>query len=1405
MTNQYARTNDLLRLEALDATGILDTPPEQGFDDIVRLASRLCAAPIALVSFVASDRQWFKARINFPDCETDLDRSVCKFVLAEPDLLVIPDLTADARTVANPLVTDDPHIRFYAGVPLRTPEGHVLGSLCVIDTAPRPLGLAAEQADDLRALARQVTELLALRRSAAAERIAQAAAIADAARLEAMIATQQVVASITSDLDTIFEAVVAGALRIIDAATGAVIEMREGDELVYRTAVGTSAVHVGARLPLLGTLSGRALLAEQPHYCPDTETEPMAYHTMARGFGNRSAIVVPVFRQGVAIGVLKVQSDEAEAFAPRDILMAQMLAGLVASGFGEVAETQTRRALHEAESRYKAIFDSATDFAIVAADEKGRITDWNVGAVQIMGWTEEEIRGLSVATFFTPEDREGGVPEREERLALTNGSAIDERWHYRKDGGRFWAIGRMMALCHEDGTARGFLKILQDRTLQRRAEETLRESEERLHLALDAADLGTWDLNLLTDTSTCSPRHDEIFGYSEPPSAWGEEICGRHIVEQDQPIFRAAFAKARENGVLSFEARVRGHDGVLRWIAPLGRTYRNADGHPVRMAGVVADITARKVAEERRAALLDLTDRLHDLDDRAKVSFAAAEVIGQAIYVDRVGYATVSDDSETLTIERDWTSPGFPSAVGLHRMDSYGEALVGLRNGEAIVIEDVTRDPRTCDRASNFEAVATRALINLPLVEGGKLVALFFVNAREPRTWTAEEIAFIRGAAEQTRVAIERRRAEHKLRNLAASLEQQVRARTRELDRAWSLSQELLVVALPDGTIESVNPTWTHLLGWKPREIVGSAFMDYVHPDELDATLAAFVSMTDAPLAVPYEYRFRHRDGSYRWFAWTGTFEAGRIYASGRNVNAEREQAETLRRSERRATTFFNFSDDYLFLVRVEADGVVRFDDMNRACERAMGLARADVIGHPVDAFVPENSADDIKKYARLCLETRHPQTYLAVREYRDGHKAVINGRVAFVERFKDGGGVVLFSGSDVTEQHRIEEALRQAQKMEAVGQLTGGLAHDFNNLLAGISGSLELMQTRMGQGRFGDLDRYMTVAQGASKRAAALTHRLLAFSRRQTLDPKPTTVNRLIAGMEELIRRTIGPQIALEVVGAASLWPTLIDAGQLENALLNLCINARDAMPDGGRIVIETANKWLDRSAAISQDIPEGQYLSVCVTDTGTGMTPEIIAKVFEPFFTTKPIGEGTGLGLSMIYGFAKQSGGQVRIYSEVGHGTTVCLYLPRHYGEADTEDVALKLAEVARSGQGETVLIVDDEPSVRMLVTEVLEDLGYTAIEAADSVAGLKVLHSDVRIDLLVTDVGLPGGMNGRQMADAGRVSRPDLKVLFITGYAENAALGNGHLQPGMHVLTKPFAMEALATRIRGLIAPA
>jgi PAS domain S-box-containing protein len=503
--------------------------------------------------------------------------------------------------------------------------------------------------------------------------------------------------------------------------------------------------------------------------------------------------------------------------------------------------------------------------------------------------------------------------------------------------------------------------------------------------------------------------------------------------------------------------------------------------------------------------------------------------------------------------------------------------------------------------------------------------------------------------------------------------------------------------------------------------------------------------------------------------------------------------------AERRSTAERNC----LFEMSRDLFGVATFDgyltSINPAWSRILHRSNEELLARPFSKIIhPDDLTTTVEVVA--ALSRGEPVHQFHVRLLKSSGEPV-----AFAwSAVPDGavGSKIFFTvGRDISEELRREEMLRQSQKMEAIGQLAGGLAHDFNNLLVGISGSLELISMRMAQGRTAEVAKYVTAAQGAANRAASLTHRLLAFSRRQTLAPKATDVKRLVSDMGDLIRRTIGPQIELEIVNAAGLWPSLIDPNQLENAILNLSINARDAMPDGGKITIETGNRWFDQRMAKERGVEPGQYISLCVSDTGTGMTPDVQAKALDPFFTTKPIGVGTGLGLSMVYGFAKQSGGSVSIYSEIGQGSMICIYMPRHLGQAEENSASAEPSVVPR-GEGETVLVVDDEPTVRMLVSEVLADLGYAAIEAEDGAAALRVLNSSARIDLLVTDVGLPGGMNGRQVADAARVSRLDLKVLFITGYAENAVLSHGHLDPGMHVMTKPFAMDALASRIRELI---
>jgi PAS domain S-box-containing protein len=506
------------------------------------------------------------------------------------------------------------------------------------------------------------------------------------------------------------------------------------------------------------------------------------------------------------------------------------------------------------------------------------------------------------------------------------------------------------------------------------------------------------------------------------------------------------------------------------------------------------------------------------------------------------------------------------------------------------------------------------------------------------------------------------------------------------------------------------------------------------------------------------------------------------------------ERAAQLAARETLIHTFYEHSSECHAVLVVNSGGHFRYEEVNPATLRLYGKTREEVVGHTIEEVFEATTAATLTGHLSDCLITNVPLRYERV--HGDRMLEAIATPVIGTGPHRR----VVVSARDVTDRRALEQQLLQSRKMEAVGQLTGGLAHDFNNLLSGISGSFELLQTRVAQGRLADLDRFVAAGQAAARRAAALTHRLLAFSRRQTLDAKLTDVNRLIADMVELISRTAGPEISIEVVGGMGLWHPLVDANQLENAVLNLCINARDAMPDGGKITIETANRWIDERMA--NDLASGQYISICISDTGCGMSPEVAARAFEPFYTTKPLGQGTGLGLSMIYGFARQSGGQVRIYSEVGKGAMVCIYLPRAAGAQSPEAAQPVLSPAILQSPGRTVLVVDDEAVVRMLVVEVLQDLGCVAVECDDGISALQVLQSSRPLDLLITDVGLPNGMNGRQLADAARNLRPDLNVLFITGYAENAVFSHGHVEAGLEVLTKPFAIEELARRIVGLL---
>ena len=797
-----------------------------------------------------------------------------------------------------------------------------------------------------------------------------------------------------------------------------------------------------------------------------------------------------------------------------------------------------------------------------------------------------------------------------------------------------------------------------------------------------------------------------------------------------------------------------------------------------------------------RSALLELGDQLLNLEDPADMGYAAAAIAGRTLGVTRAGYGTIDAARGIVDVARDWSLPGYPSLAGHRRFLDDGAYHDQLARGEPIIYADTRRDAPPSS-APAWLALGARSVINLPVFEQGALVAVIYLHHSEPRPWSPDEVAFLRNLADRTRSAVERRRAERSLRALNETLEKQVADRTADRNRLWRLSAELMLVCQFDGHILAVNPAWTATLGWTEAELIGRPTTDLIHPDDQLATDTSLRRLRAATAVNGLANRLRHKDGSYRWISWNAVPGGGVINAVGRDFTVEHDRTVALAASEARLRSIFDTS--FQFMGLLAPDGTLL--DANPASMAAIGVRLEDVAGLKFwqtpwfadTPGLPERIAAEIPRVAggqrfrqeiRICLPGGPRSFDVSMRPAYDEQGEVV---------------AIVPEAMDITERRTAEEQLRQAQKMEAVGQLTGGLAHDFNNLLQAISGSLELLTRRVEQGRQAEALRFGETARKSVARAAALTHRLLAFARRQALAPKTVNPNELVAGLTELIGRTVGPAITLEVEAAGEVWPVLCDSNQLENALLNLAINARDAMPGHGRLTIRTAPARLSAADMVNDEgAGPGDYMEFAVTDTGTGMDETTRARAFEPFFTTKPLGEGSGLGLSQIYGFVRQSNGFVRLNSTPGQGTSVHLFLPRHCAAPPGPEAERVVAEPAQAGRGKTVMLVEDEAEVRSLVSEHLRDLGYTVVEATDGPTALLMLHGEgSRADVLVTDIGLPGGTNGRQLADAARAFMPSLPVLFVTGYAGQAL--EAELSAGMGVLAKPFTFAELATRVR------
>ncbi len=919
-------------------------------------------------------------------------------------------------------------------------------------------------------------------------------------------------------------------------------------------------------------------------------------------------------------------------------------------------------------SRYAAIFESAVDFAIVATDRDGVITDWNTGAETIFGWSAEEMIGEAADRFFTPEDRAQGRVEHEMSRALEAGRGNDERWHVRKGGTRFWANGEMMPL-RDKGAHVGFLKIVRDETAKREDAEKRRVDRDFMDSVLAASDdcIKVLDLDAnLVFMSEGGRRVMEVDDFDAVrgcswPSFWQGELNAEA---------KGAVAAARDGRSGHFQGRTNTFKGTPKWWDVRVTPILDASGRPEKILAISRDITSEKRAANKLAALLDLGDRLRDCATTPDMAFAAAEVLGRTLEVDRAGYAFVDLASETLTIERDWTAGGTASLVGTHRLRDYGSYVDDLKKGDTVIIADVTLDSRTTGRGEVLAGIAAKALVNVPTLEHGGLAALCFVAQASSRDWREREIDFVREVADRTRAAIQRHRAEAALRQLAASLEAEVALRTADRNRLWQLSTDIMLVAGFDGIIAAVNPGWEWTLGWTEGDLLGHSLFDLIHPDDLEHTIAGAKGLSEGELLARFENRYRHKNGSYRSISWMAVPGDGLISAVGRDVTVEREKAEALRATE---------------------------------------------------------------------------------------------------------------------------DQLRQAQKMEAVGQLTGGVAHDFNNLLTVIRSSIDLLKKP-------DLpevrrQRYVAAISDTTERASKLTSQLLAFSRRQALKPEVFDAVAGVGTVRDIVRTLTGSRIRIEMNVPDDACPIDADRSQFDTALVNLAVNARDAMGGEGRLTITvcTAARVPPLRAHPAID---GNFVAVSVADTGTGIDPVNLDRIFEPFFTTKEVGQGTGLGLSQVFGFAKQSGGEIAAESVVGVGTTFTLYLPRAQGKQLEAAPTTNENNVQIDGRGIRVLVVEDNPDVGSFTTQTLGELGYAPIMVSDAIQALDVLRKDsAAFDVVFSDVVMPG-MNGIELGQEVRRRHPKLPVVLTSGYSHVLAEKGDH---GFPLLQKPYSIEQLSNALQ------
>ena len=1355
-------SNESARQKVLRTYAILDTPREQSYDDLTRLAAHVCGTPMAAIVLIDATRQWCKAEIGMPPRAADLTAVFGAYAIESDELLLVEDAIQDPRFATHPSVVGEPQIRFYAGIPLVSALGPRIGVLAVLDTTPRRLN--DSQIELLQALARQVSDLLELRRERREHQLT----------VERLWAAQRVAHVGSWELDIAENALIWS--RQVFAIFGAT---REQFGATFEAFL--SFVHPDDIAEFLEAQQ-RALRGEAPL---DFTHRIVRADGAVRYVRERAQLMRrPGYQGELLVGTVQDITDEHEA---------------------EQQRRQQQRSLRDALETLSFHVNNSP-LAVIEWDAEFRAIRWTAQAQAWFGWHASEVLGRlpSEWDFVHPDD----VAAVDQIMAdLISGVVSRNISHNRNltSDGRILHCEWYNSARHDDhGRLISVFSLVHDVTAQVEIEQQNRELLQREQAARAEAEAAKVYYRSLFESApgmyvVLEPESFRIVAVSEAYLAATmtkrETIIGQGIFDvfPDDPAepdadgtrnLRASLDRVKQLGRTDVMAVQRypirrpaaaGGGFEERYWSPLNVPVHGPDGTLAFIIHRAEDVTdfirqqehdgqgdqGRQIIESRSQQLeIDIVLRSYELqrlneqlrasESRLRMIFSGAAtgivitaasrhiIEANKAFCDMVGYPLA--ELQTLTIS-DLIHPGDTERCAT----LLAELIDGSRTSFITECRYHTR---------KGEEVWGRISGSAPRDSQGQIASLIFV---------CENITRQRAAEAQ----------------LASTLESMT-------DAFYLLDHEWRFVYVNSAAEQAVKRRREALL----EQVIWDAF-----PETRDSELwLAYHRAVESRHAQHFEF---YHQQLQNWFEVNAYPTADGLAVYFRVITEQKQQAARLAENEER----------FRLVAQATADTIWDWNLVNDEVWWNAGMQT--IFGYEPEELEPDSRSWSSRIHPEDLIETLgsihdviEGSEHAWEAQYRfrrkDGNYARVLDR-GFVIRSTDGEALRMVGGmTDVTDQLALEEQLHQVQRLESIGQLTGGVAHDFNNLLTVILGNAELLTEELGSEP--NLRILAEMIGGAAQRGADLTRHLLAFARRQALDPRATDVNTLIAGMDPLLRRTLGEHIEIELVRAGGLWPALVDATQLESALLNLCINARDAMPNGGKLTIETANIQLDQAYADSHaDVQPGQYVLLAVSDTGSGITPEHLARIFEPFFTTKEQGKGTGLGLSMVYGFIKQSRGHVNIYSEPGQGTTVRLYLPRYSGEITP---APGRGTEPHSGGHETILLVEDDELVRRFARQQLESLGYTVLTAASGREALTVFQDRNDVVLLFTDIVMPGGMSGRDLADAARILRPGLKVLFTSGYSDNAIVHHGRLDAGVQLLTKPYRRADLARKIRDIL---